>query len=92
MKICSLASLKTKHVIGSIENISLAVLKICGHLCALVFISTAVDRRPFDVSGGARTTQAPHRVAANDQIKPKFPNTPNPKIPNTIENNIALDN
>ena len=66
----------------------LADLKICGHLSALVFISTAVDRRPFDVSGGARTTQAPHRVAANDQIKPKFTNIPNPKIPNTIENTM----
>jgi len=33
-------------------------------LSALVFIPTAVDRRPFDVSGGARTTQASHSVAA----------------------------
>ena len=36
-----------------------------GNLCALVLIPTAVDGRPFHVSGGARTTQTSHSVASN---------------------------
>ena len=48
----------------------MCILLHWGHLSALVFIPTAVDRGPFDVSGGARTTQATHGVASNDQVKP----------------------
>ena len=44
-------------------------MKKSGNLCALVLIPTAVDGRPFHVSGGARTTQTSHSVASNYLIQ-----------------------
>ena len=47
-------------------------MKKSGNLCALVLIPTAVDGRPFHVSGGARTTQTSHSVASNYFIQTKI--------------------